>query len=432
MAAGFGEKQRAEQFARLLDSLDAAPRSGVATLDRPEGAGQPDGGDGPGAADQHDRHDRTRVPAQRIDPELAAMLRAVEALTDQGRLHAPRMRPEFKEALGRRLREDFLQLFNADVDTTGPGDGPGGDLVPRHRSGTPWRRRLLGGGVAVGVLSGGIGGVAWAASSALPGDPLYGVKRSLENMRVSVSGSDLERGEQYLGQAKTRLGEVRRLLAHHDANVDGSAVGGLIGTTMDSLYNDVDNAGQLLVPLAEEGDADALGQLQDFLTAGDPQVRDLETLLAPDTQAKAQHLRALMQSFQARLTAAQAAIDRAKANQQHPSGATSSRHGGTSASASGGPGTTTTAGDQQQHGGSSPNPTPTGNAAGAAPTSAPSAPLNVQVPLGSPVTTVVVPPLISGLPPIGITLGNSPPPAQSGPSGPTADAGPPPTDPNPN
>ena len=93
MAAGFGDKQRAEQFARLLDSLDAAPRSGVATLDRPGGAGQPDGSDAPGAPGAPDQHGRARVPAQRIDPELAAMLRAVEAIIDQGRFHAPRMRP---------------------------------------------------------------------------------------------------------------------------------------------------------------------------------------------------------------------------------------------------------------------------------------------------------------------------------------------------
>jgi len=185
MAAGFGERQRAEEFARLLDSLDAAPRTGVATLDRPDG-----GTDRPAG--------RARIPGQRVDPEMTAMLRAVEAIIDEGRLHAPAMRPEFRAALGRRLQEDFLRLFNADVDD----QGGGGEPATRHRSGSsPWRRRLLGGGVAVGVLSGGVGGVAWAASSALPGDPLYGVKRSLENMRVSVSGSDLERGEQYLGQA---------------------------------------------------------------------------------------------------------------------------------------------------------------------------------------------------------------------------------------
>src|SRR3954468_1444149 len=173
MAAGFGERQRAEQFARLLDGLD----------------GSQDGGAGVA----------TLVPPRAADPEAALMLRVVESVIEEGRFRGPAVRPEFKAELGARLHRDFLVLFNADVSGDGPGDG---DVLVRGRS--PWRRRLIGGSVAGGVLVGGIGGVAWAASSALPGDPLYGVKRSLENMRVSVSGSDLERGEQYLGQAKTR------------------------------------------------------------------------------------------------------------------------------------------------------------------------------------------------------------------------------------
>jgi hypothetical protein len=414
MAAGFGERQRADQFARLLDSLDAGPHTGVATLDGPRD----------GYPAEAPARPASRIPAQPVDPELAAMLRAVEAIIDEGRVHAPMIRPAFKEELGRRLQEDFLRLFNADVDS---GDGGDGDLVPRHRAGSPWRRRLLGGSVAVGVLSGGIGGVAWAASSALPGDPLYGVKRSLENMRVSVSGSDLERGEQYLGQAKTRLGEINRLLAHHEANVDGSDVSSRIDATMDSFYEDVDNAGQLLVPLAEKGDADALAHLQDFLTVYGPQVHDLETLLAPSTQGKAQHLQALMQSFQIRLTAAKAAIERAKSTPGHASTPGSHRSDAAPTAAASG-NTTVTA--SEAHGGTVQNPGPAGSGATTLAASG-STPLNLQVPLGSPATTVVVPPLLSGLPPIGITLGG-PAPSQSGPSGPTSDAGPPATDPNPN
>ncbi|MBS2535566.1 hypothetical protein KGQ20_22655, partial [Catenulispora sp. NF23] len=297
MAAAFGERQRAEQFARLLDGLDGSRDggSGVATL----------------------------IPPQKGDPELTAMLRVVENVIDEGRFHAPTVRPEFREQLGARLHRDFLVLFNSDVDG-GPGDG---DVLVRGR--TPWRRRLIGGGVAVGVLSGGLGGVAWAASSALPGDPLYGVKRSLENMRVSVSGSDLDRGEQYLGQAKTRLEEIQKLLGRHDSNVDGSDTSKLVAETTDNLYKDVDSAGQLLTPLAESGNTEALTSLRYFLDVYEPQVQDLETLLAPDTQDQARRLVALMDGFSSRLAVAQATIDRQQATQQRPSGAdTASHHGG--------------------------------------------------------------------------------------------------------
>ena len=398
MAAAFGERQRAEQFARLLDGLDGSRDggSGVATL----------------------------IPAQKGDPELTAMVRVVESVIDEGRFHAPTVRPEFREQLGARLHRDFLVLFNADVDG-GPGDG---DVLARGRG--PWRRRLIGGGVAVGVLSGGLGGVAWAASSALPGDPLYGVKRSLENMRVSVSGSDLERGEQYLGQAKTRLEEIQKLLGRHDSNVDGSDSSRLIAETADNLYKDVDNAGQLLAPLAEAGNTEALGNLRNFLDTYEPQVRDLETLLAPDTQDEARRLVALMDGLHSRLVAAQANLDRQRAAEQHPTSAdTSSRQGSL-------PSTPTPTGTPSSHAAPGPHtPTPggpTGTDPGG-PTTGPSgtpssdpSSVHLQVPIGSTDTTVTLPTLISGLPPIGITLGNTAPA-----TGPTT-GGPPNTDPNPN
>ncbi|WP_194924310.1 DUF5667 domain-containing protein [Catenulispora pinisilvae] len=399
MAAAFGERQRAEQFARLLDGLDGSRDggSGVATL----------------------------IPPQKGDPELAAMLRVVENVIDEGRFHAPMVRPDFREQLGARLHRDFLVLFNSDVDG-GPGDG---DVLVRGR--TPWRRRLIGGGVAVGVLSGGLGGVAWAASSALPGDPLYGVKRSLENMRVSVSGSDLERGEQYLGQAKTRLEEIHKLLGRHDSNVDGSDTSKLVAETTDNLYKDVDSAGQLLTPLAESGNTEALTSLRNFLDIYEPQVQDLETLLAPDSQDQARRLVALMDGFSSRLAVAQATIDRQQAAQQRPSGSdTASHHGGTLPSTPLPTGTPSAHPTPGQHPPSSAGPTGTDSVGPTAtPTGTPSSDpssVHVSVPIGSSDTTLNVPPLISGLPPIGITIGNTGPA-----TGPTT-GGPPNTDPNPN
>ncbi|OLE21946.1 MAG: hypothetical protein AUG49_20700 [Catenulispora sp. 13_1_20CM_3_70_7] len=399
MAAAFGERQRAEQFARLLDGLDSSrDGAGVATL----------------------------IPPQKADPEIALMLRVVESVIEEGRFRGPAVRREFKEELGARLQRDFLVLFNADAP--GSGDGPGdGDVLVRGRN--PWRRRLIGGSVAVGVLSGGLGGVAWAASSALRGDPLYGVKRSLENMRVSVSGSDLERGEQYLGQAKTRLEEIRKLLGRQDSTVDGTESGKLVAETMENLYRDVDDAGQLLAPLAESGNADALANLQNFLTAYQPQAVDLETLLAPQSQDQARRLVALMNALNARMGVAHANIDKQRAAHQHPTSSSSSRHPDP-------PQTPTPTGSADPRGSESRRPPaagsppgtqgdPTGTAPGT-PSSDPST-LHVSVPLGSTSTTVTVPPLLSGLPPIGITIGNTAPA-----TGPTSDNPPPATDPNPN
>lgn len=402
MAAGFGERQRAEEFDRLLDAQlqhapGDAPGSSVATLHR-------------GLED-------------RVDEEFAAMLGAVTAVID----NAPLVDPVFKARLALRLQAEHASLFGTE-------SGGGGGLLARRRSAaSAWRRRLIGGVVGVGVLSGGIGGVAWAASGALPGDPLYQVKRTLENMRVSVSGSDEERGQQYLGQAKSRLAEIEHLLDRHDANLDGSDTSHLIAATMDALYYDVDNAGILLAPLAEHGDRKALKSLSAFLYQYEPQAQDLETLTAAADQDKALRLVTLMQSLDTRMTAAQTAADRADARSgTHPS--TDSTPAARTPRGTPGVASTPTAGETRAPGAVGPTQTGPGTGSGtgtdpATPNPSPSAatPFNVQVPLGSPATTVVLPPLLSGLPPIGITLGNTAPA-----TGPTTDAGPPPTDPNPN
>jgi Domain of unknown function (DUF5667) len=50
-----------------------------------------------------------------------------------------------------------------------------------------------------------------ASENAMPGDPLYGVKRSTERAQLALASSDVGRGALYLGFAQTRLAEARLL-----------------------------------------------------------------------------------------------------------------------------------------------------------------------------------------------------------------------------
>ena len=58
-------------------------------------------------------------------------------------------------------------------------------------------------GVAAGTLA--LSGVSVASGDAMPGDALYGVKRSTERAQLALAGSDLTRGQLYLDFARTRL-----------------------------------------------------------------------------------------------------------------------------------------------------------------------------------------------------------------------------------
>jgi hypothetical protein len=62
------------------------------------------------------------------------------------------------------------------------------------------------------VAAGAFGGVAAASTDALPGDSLYGLKRGMEDIELSLAHGDSDRGELYLDQASTRLSEARRLM----------------------------------------------------------------------------------------------------------------------------------------------------------------------------------------------------------------------------
>jgi hypothetical protein len=52
-------------------------------------------------------------------------------------------------------------------------------------------------------------GISTASAGAMPGDTLYGVKRSTERAELAFAGSDIGRGQLYLDFARTRLAEAK-------------------------------------------------------------------------------------------------------------------------------------------------------------------------------------------------------------------------------
>ncbi|NLN69338.1 MAG: hypothetical protein GX142_00915 [Chloroflexi bacterium] len=62
-------------------------------------------------------------------------------------------------------------------------------------------------------LLGGLGVTAAAASSALPGDPLYGVKTGWEQTRLQLTRQDFKKVELNLAYAQNRLDEIETLIA---------------------------------------------------------------------------------------------------------------------------------------------------------------------------------------------------------------------------
>lgn len=62
-------------------------------------------------------------------------------------------------------------------------------------------------GVAVGAIA--VSGMSAASENAMPGDALYGVKRSTERAQLALASSDVTRGQLFLDFARTRLAEAQ-------------------------------------------------------------------------------------------------------------------------------------------------------------------------------------------------------------------------------
>ena len=106
----------------------------------------------------------------------------------------------------------------------------------------------------VAIFAALLGSVVWASKSALPGDPLYGLKRANENVQLSLT-SGTDRGKTLLSFASKRAGEVNDLLSRATALAAGpgvSAAGGisshtasLVTSTLNAADDDLRSASQL-------------------------------------------------------------------------------------------------------------------------------------------------------------------------------------------
>ncbi|TJZ51853.1 hypothetical protein FCH28_18480 [Streptomyces piniterrae] len=160
--------------------------------------------------------DKVDSPAQA--PEEARLLAVADGL---GELPKPEMAAEVKTV----QRAQLIAAMEAAFAEGAPSDGVGvpeqrtpkgthraakslGRLRPRSRL----SKGLAAGGLTVGVAAGAFSGVAAASSDALPGDPLYGLKRGVEDLKLNLAGDDADRGQLYLDQASTRMQEARRLM----------------------------------------------------------------------------------------------------------------------------------------------------------------------------------------------------------------------------
>jgi hypothetical protein len=203
------------------------------------------------------------------DDELARELAIVQMLVDAGPAAGP------DDAARHRMRERVLAGFDA-AQAAGTHVAPAVSLAQRRRDKAHRRRgaggvhaRLLGAAAAALCLLLSLSGMSLVlARDALPGDALYGVKRSAESAELGFTFGDQSRGFKLLQFATARVDEIEALAAR--AGGTPSAEAGRFLTALQAFDTDATAGARLLIESvtnatnATEDTGDQLAALSDW------------------------------------------------------------------------------------------------------------------------------------------------------------------------
>lgn len=216
------------------------------------------------------------------DPDLAPLLGLVT------RLRPADVRPS--DDFRRSLRAQLVAVAAERAES-----GGGADVLEAPVTGTTARTpaRLRVGAMAASiVLAGGMVGTAAAARSALPGDLLYPLKRSLERTEALVTTNAESRGLEYLAQASTRLTELSELTADGRIYSDDTARVDLSVSTLQEFTRHSRDGGALLVEaFRSDHRSSPLLRLREFIADAKPRLEATAAFLP--TEANGAYTEAL-------------------------------------------------------------------------------------------------------------------------------------------
>ncbi|TNH24376.1 hypothetical protein FHG89_25145, partial [Micromonospora orduensis] len=261
-------RRRAERFAQLLDEANGARR----------------------------HHVRSRV-----DGQLAPLVAVGQRLSVDP--PAIEVDPEFRTGLRAMLLATAERdgLGNAPTATEAASVRPAsiarGPLLPAVTARRARARAAILVGVAAGAIA--VSGISAASEDAVPGDALYGMKRSTERAQLALASSDISRGQLFLDFARTRLGEAAKLR--------GDRIG--YRTILDDMDADTRQGVRLLTSAAvQRAEPGSLDTVNTFVTG---QRRAVTNLLDGANRADRERTRqslALLDSIRERSNALRASI----------------------------------------------------------------------------------------------------------------------------
>ena len=208
---------------------------------------------------------RADSPLTAPTSDLVELTRSLRALPLTSRGPDPRFRADLRSRL---------------LDEPGPATA-----VPAraHRARSPQRRTAL--RVATAAVLGvglGVTGTASASQGALPGEPLYLVKRGVESVQLTLTPNPVDKGKLHLQHAERRSSEVEALLQRGAAERPASLA--LVESTLEALESDTRRGSELLLTPGGAADPTALTTLRSFVDGEQAWLDRLEPALPQDLQ----------------------------------------------------------------------------------------------------------------------------------------------------
>lgn len=261
------------------------------------------------------RHERFARAVDGVDGALSDHvaerdLAVVAALRDAGTAAAPR--PDEIDRMRRRVMAGFVGAGIADQTGTEP--TPGSRVAPLTLVGSrrsPSHRRSL-----VGAEAGGRLVVAAAAAlclflslsgmslllsrDALPGDALYGFKRSAESAELGLTFGPESRGLKHLEFATSRVDEIE-VLAAGGAMTDDSM--SQVRAVLDDFDADTAAGARLLTTVAASGERDVLSALLGWIEQQRDRLEALRVVLPEDAGSRVYSSLDLLARLQERVEA---------------------------------------------------------------------------------------------------------------------------------
>lgn len=196
------------------------------------------------------------------DEHIAELVRFAEALCAAA---VAEPTPTFRESLRTQLMtEAETVLVPAPAPVT----------AAPVREARPVRRRVAGLTAAL-VASAGTVGIVASSASAVPGEMLYPVKRSVESVELAIHRDDASRGSFQLRQASERLAEARELSAKGGSET-------LIAETLEDFASQAESGSTALFgDYTDNGEQKSVRTVNDFAIEATANLSSLSAQLPP-------------------------------------------------------------------------------------------------------------------------------------------------------